>query len=282
MIKPKIWILMFLCLTIGALPAYAEIESKLLKEFKLDYSPLDMEVSLSGQRIFILDDHGQLLVYNMQGRLTDRIPVGAGVDKIKVSPRDDLLFLSSREGRNVRILNLTYTHDIDISGSPFQGPANAPVAVVVFSDFQCPYCARIGSIIDQVRAHFPKQVKVVYKQFPLSSHRYSLYAAKASIAADAQGKFWEFHDLLFKNYSQLNEQKIEAFREALKLDKFKFEKVMNAPETLEKINADRQEGQDADVRGTPTVFVNGRMVRPANYEGIKNAVDEALKEPEKK
>jgi protein-disulfide isomerase len=277
MIKNKYWFLMILCLIIGVWPAHAEINGKLLKEFKLTHAPLDMEVSLSGQRVFILDDQGNLLVYSIDGRLTDTIPVGKDVDQIKVSPRDDLLFLASRENKTVRILNLIYTHDIDISGCPYQGPSNAPVAVVIFSDFQCPYCARIRSVLDQVREHFPKQVKVVYKQFPLSSHRYSLLAAKASIAADAQGKFWEYHDLLFENYSRLNEQKIEQFRAALKLDKAKFDRVMNAPQTLEKINRDRQEGEEADVRGTPTIFVNGRMVRPANYEGITEAVQNALK-----
>jgi protein-disulfide isomerase len=276
MIK-KFWPLMILCLTIGAWPAHAEINSKLLREFKLAHAPLDMEISLSGQRVFILDDQGNLLVYNMDGRLTDTIPVGKNVDQIKVSPRDDLLFLSSHADKSVRILNLIYTHDIDISGCPYEGPSNAPIAVVVFSDFQCPYCARIGAVLDQVREHFPKQIKVVYKQFPLSSHRYSLLAARASIAAYAQGKFWEYHDLLFQNYSQLNEQKIQQFRAALKLDKAKFDQVMNSPQTIEKINKDRQEGEEADVRGTPTIFVNGRMVRPANYEGITNAVEEALK-----
>ncbi|RJQ81715.1 MAG: hypothetical protein C4519_08490 [Desulfobacteraceae bacterium] len=270
-------VLLMITLMFCAWPVQAEIDSKLFKEFKLGYSPLDIELSLSGQRVFVLDDQGHLRIYNMAGDLTDTITVGKHVDKIKVSSRDDLLFLSSRDTKTLQILSLTYTHNIDISGSPYQGPSNAPVAVVVFSDFQCPYCAKIRAIIDQVRGHYAKEVKSVFKHFPLPSHKFALHAAKASIAADAQGKFWQFHDQLFENYSQIDEKKIEEIRTALNLDKTKFEKVMEAPQTLEKITKDRQEGEQAEVRGTPTVFVNGRMVRPANYENIKEAVEAALK-----
>jgi protein-disulfide isomerase len=221
-------------------------------------------------------------MYNMAGQLTDTLWVGKDVDQFKVSPRDDLVFLSSRSNKSVQILSLSFTKDINISGSPFQGPADAPVAIVVFSDFQCPYCARVGAIIDQVRKQYPKEVKSVFKHFPLPNHPYALPAAKASMAAHAQGKFWEFHDQLFENFSRLNEQKIEEIRAGLGLDKAKFDQVAAAPQTLQKIIADRQEGEAAEVRGTPTIFVNGRMVRPPSLEGIKEAVEEALKKSGKK
>ena len=280
--KGDLWFFLALFLAMGVWPAHAEVSTKLLGELNLKSAPVHMEVSLSGQRIFVLDETGNLLIYNMTGQLTDTIAVGKDVDQIKVSPRDDALFLSSRSKKSVQILSLTFTKNIDVSGSPFQGPANAPVAIVVFSDFQCPYCARVGSIIEQVRKQYPKEVKSVFKHFPLPNHQFALPAAKASIAADAQGKFWEFHDQLFENYSRLNDQKIEEIRDSLGLDKAKFIQVMEAPQTLQKINRDRQEGEAAEVRGTPTIFVNGRMVRPPNLEGIKEAVEDALKAREKK
>jgi protein-disulfide isomerase len=147
---------------------------------------------------------------------------------------------------------------------------------VVFSDFQCPYCARIGAVIDRVRNAYPDKVKSFFKNFPLSSHKFGLTAAKAAVAADAQGKFWEFHDLLYQNYNRLNDQKIDDIRLSLNLDAAKFKKAMDAPETMARVLREKQEGEDAGVRGTPSVFVNGRKVRRPNFDGIKKAVEQAL------
>jgi protein-disulfide isomerase len=280
--KARLGFLFIVCLLIGLSAAQAEVSSKLVGELKLTSPPKYVEISFSGQRIYVLDEIGNLLIYNLSGQLTDTLAVGKDIDQVKVSPRDDFVFLSSSTQKSVQIIALTFTREIDISGSPFQGPANAPIAIVVFSDFECPYCARVGSIIDQIRQQYPKEVKSVFKHFPLPNHKHALAAAKASIAADAQGKFWEFHDQLFKNYSQLNDQKIEEIRIDLGLDKARFHKVMEAPQTMQKIVKDRQEGEAAEVRGTPTIFVNGRMVRPASQEGIKEAVEEALKAGVKK
>ncbi len=266
------------CLALCLPLAHAEVETEVTATLKLQNPPIDMEVSMNGQRIYVLDNQGQLLIYNPAGVLLNTVKVGADVNQIKIGPRDDQLYLSNPKDNTVQVLNLSFTHAIDIAGSPFKGPANAPVAIVVFSDFQCPYCARIPAIIDEVLKQYPKEAKTVFKHFPLSMHRFAMQAAKASMAAHSFGKFWEYHDLVFQNYSMLNEQKLDEFRETLKLDKAKFDKVMNDPKTLEKIQKDAKAGEDAGITGTPTVFVNGRLVRPANEEGIKAAVEKALKD----
>lgn len=275
-------LLLMLCLAVGLPLAHAEVETEVIATLKLQNTPIDMEVSMNGQRIYVLDNQGQLLIYNPAGTLLNTVKVGADVDQIKIGPRDDVLFLSNPKDNSVQVLNLSFIHEIDIAGSPFKGPANAPVAIVVFSDFQCPYCARIGGVIDQVMQQYPKETKVVFKHFPLTMHRFAMQAAKASVAADSFGKFWEYHDLIFQNYSTLTEQKLEEFRETLKLDKAKFDKRMNDPKTLEKVQKDAKAGTDAGITGTPSVFVNGRQVRPANLEGIKAAVEKALKDQKKK
>ena len=269
---------LMICLCLCLPLAHAEVETEVAATLKLQNPPIDMEVSLNGQRIYVLDNQGQLLIYNPTGALLNTIKVGTDVNQIKIGPRDDVLYLSNPKDNTVQVLNLTFTHAIDIAGSPFKGPANAPVAIVVFSDFQCPYCARIGGIIDEVLKQYPKEVKSVYKHFPLTMHPFSMKAAKASVAADSFGKFWEYHDLIFQNYSMLSDQKLDEFRETLKLDKAKFDKRMEDPKTLEKIQKDVKAGEDAGITGTPTVFVNGRLVRPANLEGIKAAVEKALKD----
>lgn len=282
MFRTKIFILLALFLTISAGFVHAEIETDLLSTIQMDHPPVDIEVSLSGQMIFVLDNQGNLIVYNPTGSLLDKVAVGTEVDQIKIGPRDDVLYLANSKAKTIQVLSLTFTHDIDVKGSPYEGPKNAPVTLVIFSDFQCPYCSRIGAVIDQVREKYPKEVKVVFKHFPLANHRFAMKAAQASIAADAQGKFWEYHDLIFQNYNQLSDEKFEEFRAALNLDKAKFEKVMNSKETIDKINADKNDGIKAGVRGTPSVYVNGRLVRPANLDGISSAVEKALKQTKKK
>ncbi|MFZ1982974.1 MAG: thioredoxin domain-containing protein [Desulfatitalea sp.] len=276
------FLFVLLCLALCIPQAHAEVESEVAATLKLQHPPIDMEVSLSGKRIYVLDDHGQVLICNPSGSILDTIQVGSDIAQIKIGPGDDVLFLSNPKENTIQVLNLTFIHTMTLSDSPSKGPANAPVAIVVFSDFQCPYCARIGEILDKVSAQYPKEVKSVFKHYPLPSHRFAMLAAKATVAADSFGKFWEFHDLIFKNYSQLNEQKIEEFRTMLDLDKAKFDKRMNDPRTLEKIQKDQKEGEDAGITGTPTLFVNGRMVRPASLEGIKAAVEKALKDLKKK
>lgn len=265
-----------LLLILSALPVHAEVDQELLGTLELDRAPLDIAVSLSGNQVYVLDDQSRVLIFNTKGQLIDQLKVPAGTDQIRIGPRDDLLFLGSRNDKTVQVLRLTFSYEIDLTDVPFKGPANAPVAIVVFSDFQCPYCARIGAVIDRVREVYPKKVKSLFKNYPLSSHKFALPAAKAAIAAEAQGKFWEFHDLLFENYNRLSDQKIDDIRLSLNLDEAKFKKMMKAPETLARINREQQEGESAGVRGTPTVFVNGRKVRRPNFDGIKQAVEAAL------
>lgn len=282
MFKVKALTLLALCFLLCTAYANAEIETELKNTIKLDNPAVDIEISLSGQMIFVLDNQGQVSVYNASGTLLDKVKVGSDVDQIKIGPRDGVLYLSNSKEPSIQVHSLAFAYDIDIKKAPFKGPKNAPVSLVVFSDFQCPYCARIGAIIDQVREKYPKQLKTAFKHFPLANHRFAMKAAQATIAADAQGKFWELHDLIFKNYSKLSDEKIEEFRAELNLDKAKFEKVMNSPKTIAQINGDKKDGGDAGVRGTPSVYVNGRLVRPANLKGISAAVEKAIKDMKKK
>ena len=129
-----------LLLMLCTLPAHAEVDLELLGTLKLDHAPLDIEVSLSGKQIYVLDDQSQLLIFNTSGRLIDHIKVPPNTDQIKIGPRDDVLFLSSRKDKTIQIIELKFTYAIDVSEAPHKGPADAPIAIVVFSDFQCPYC----------------------------------------------------------------------------------------------------------------------------------------------
>lgn len=123
---------------------------------------------------------------------------------------------------------------------------------------------------------YPNDVKIVFKHFPLRTHRYSEKAARASVAADRQGKFWEFHDKLFDNYKNLSDVKVYEIIRDLKLDRDKFEKDWKDPAVDAKVEADQREGSKIGVRGTPTVFINGRRLRKRDIAGFTRLIDEEL------
>lgn len=269
--------ILMLLIAVLCLPASAEIEENLLKTIKLSDTPLDFEVSYNGKQIYVLSKEHSLLIYSNDGAFQDEFKVSPGVRQIKISPRGDLLYLLDPTEKTVQTLNLTYVYDININGSPFKGPADASVTMVVFSDFQCPYCAKIGGVIDQAIQPYSDKIKVVFKNFPLPDHPYAAKAAVAAMAADEQGKFWEFHDLIFANFDKLSDQKIEEFAAALMLDKPLFDRSRLSSTTQARVIADKTEGLRVGVPGTPSVFVNGRMVHQANFAGIRNEVEKALR-----
>lgn len=117
---------------------------------------------------------------------------------------------------------------------------------------------------------------MVFKHFPLRSHKYAMKAAQATMAADKQGKFWEFHDLLFKDYSNLNDQKVAEIRTGLNLDAEQFERDMSDPAIKAQIDADVRNGNSAGVRGTPTVFINGKLLRDKSLNGFIRQINQTL------
>jgi protein-disulfide isomerase len=128
-----------------------------------------------------------------------------------------------------------------------------------------------------------KTVKIVFKQFPLIRiHKFALQAALASLAAQKQGKFWEMHDQLYANFNQLSNEKIDEIARNIGLDYAKFKQDMNDPQIRQLVNRDMQEAQMNGVRGTPTIFVNGRLLKNRSLEGFQEAIDRALAELKKK
>src|SRR3989449_3795286 len=167
-------------------------------------------------------------------------------------------------------------YKIDTSRNPLRGPKEAPVTIVEFSDFQCPYCAGLESTLDQVLKAFPKEVNLIYKQFPLNIHQYARQAAVASMAAHQQGKFWQLHDKMFQNFTAISEENIKKWAKEVGLNMGDFEKSMQSG-TLETIvQKDIADGAAARVLGTPTLFVNGKRVQDRSFEGFKKTILEEL------
>ncbi|MBI5158673.1 thioredoxin domain-containing protein [Candidatus Micrarchaeota archaeon] len=174
----------------------------------------------------------------------------------------------------------------DLEGKPFVGGENAKVTLVEFSDFQCPYCARSAATLQQIEKEYGTKVKVYFKHFPLDKnynpllpyqiHPSSGRAAVASEAAGAQGKFFEYHDLLFANQGVFDDASLSSYAGQLGLDVEKFQRDLNGQEAFARVLKDIEEGNKIGISATPTVFVNGKQT-PASYEQLKQAIDEELK-----
>jgi protein-disulfide isomerase len=164
---------------------------------------------------------------------------------------------------------------LDVGSSPVKGPANAPITIIEFSDFQCPYCSRGRLAMEELLAmeKFKGKIKLAFKNFPLDFHPQAQPAAIAALAAHKQGKFWEFHDELFLNQSKLNniakddskasDDYMVSIATKLGLDISKFRNDLKSKDILDQIKADQADASKAGVRGTPFFLVNGVAVRGA-------------------
>ncbi len=146
---------------------------------------------------------------------------------------------------------------------PAIGPADAKVTIVEFSDFQCPFCARVNPTLEEIKKKYPKDVRVVFRQQPLPMHKEAPGAARASLAAHKQGKFWEMHDALFANARELNDAKFEELAKGLGLDLAKFKADMASPEIAKMVAEDQAVARQYGANGTPAFFINGRFLSGA-------------------
>jgi protein-disulfide isomerase len=150
------------------------------------------------------------------------------------------------------------TKALPLDGSPSKGPEGAPVTIVEFADFECPHCALAVSEIDSVMAAHPGKVRLVYKSFTLPFHAHGEPAARAAFAAAAQGKFWEMEHLLFERQQHLEDADIDRYAQVLHLDIPKWKADMGSAAVKDRIAADRALGEQLKLKGTPTLFINGR------------------------
>jgi protein-disulfide isomerase len=167
---------------------------------------------------------------------------------------------------------------VDVGNAPARGPKNAPITVVLFSDFQCPFCGRVEPSIAELEKAYPGKVRVAWKNFPLSFHNNAKPAAEAALAANEQGKFWEMHDVLFKNQQALGAADLEKYAKEIGLNMDKFKAAMDSHKFAAQIENDTKQGSELGVSGTPAAFVNGQLVSGAQpVDAFKKIVDAELK-----
>jgi len=264
-----------------AAPCQARVDWEVSSTLKTAADPLDIAASVDGKWTFVLVKGGKLLIYSEKGTLEETIAVDPAMDRIASSGLQganipDRVYLAGGKNKTVQTVNLEFSVPINIQGAPFLGPENAPVVIVAFSDFECPYCGTVGALFEEVLAKYPKEVKVVFKQFPLALHKQARPAALASLAAHRQGKFWEYHDLLFENQKNLSEAKYTELAKKLGLDPDKFNKDYKGQAGQQTLDRDMADAQIAGVRSTPSIFVNGRRLKERTIKELQQMITQEL------
>lgn len=168
--------------------------------------------------------------------------------------------------------------EVDTAGRPARGPADAKVTVVEFVDFECPFCGRFArDTLPRLDREFGSRIRYVSRHFPLPSHPHAQHAAVAAECAHEQGRYWEFHRRLFADQSKLDPRSLRRHAEELGLDTTRFAACRRSDSTQRRVDRDAADGRDYGVTGTPTFFVDGRILRGAQpYEQIKAELERAL------
>ena len=243
--------------------------------WSLPAKPLDLVHSLDNKKVFILTADSKVHIFAADGRKLGEMPVEADTVAIDIAPRGEMLYLINGRTNSFTAMDIGFSQQIDITGAPVRGKADAPVTLVVFSDFECPWCAKLEPLLAQLLAANADTVRVVFKHLPLPMHPQAEPAALAAIAAQRQGRFWEMHDALFA-VQQWTPAAVTETATRIKLDMNRFQADLNSQETRMQLAKDKADAQAAEVAATPSVFVNGRPVRERSLPALQAMVNEAL------
>jgi protein-disulfide isomerase len=167
---------------------------------------------------------------------------------------------------------------LPVDGSPTQGPDDAPVTIVEFADFECPHCREAVALIDAVLAAHPGKVRLVYKSYTLPFHVHGEPAARAAVAAGMQGKFWEMEHLLFERQQNLEDADLARYAQMLKLDMSHWKADKDSAAAKDRIQKDHALGEELKLKGTPTIYVNGRELNIEQDESLDERVGAELGE----
>jgi protein-disulfide isomerase len=173
-------------------------------------------------------------------------------------------------------------YTISTDDRPSRGNPQARVTLIEFTDYECPSCGRFHPVLEKILQEYGDRVRLVVRNFPLDMHQHAMKAAEASEAAREQGKYWEYIALLFENQSALGVENLKEYASKVGLDRQKFDQALSSGKFRDNVKRDIEDGLKVGVNGTPTLFLNGKMVRDRSPEGLKSAIEAALKGEAKK
>jgi protein-disulfide isomerase len=196
-------------------------------------------------------------ISRLESEFAQRLRAGATLQNFLIEPQPPVLAISADD-------------------DPSRGDKGAPVTVVVFTDFQCPSCAAMHPVIDETLKTYGNRVRLVVRDFPLVIHAQARKAAEAANAANAQGKFFEYITVLFKNQSALDVASLKKYATDLGLARAQFDAALDSGQYAAEVNNDLADGEAYGVDATPTIFINGVLLRNLTAEGLRTAIDRAL------
>ncbi len=256
------------------------VEWNAAANWNLPAKPVDLVHTLDNKKVFILTEDHRVLIYTAKGKKLGAIPVEDGVTAIDIEPRGQVLYMINGKTNTFSSLQVDFVVEVNTKGAPFLGKENAPVSLVIFTDFECPYCSKTEPLLSQVLENNPDTLKIVFKNMPLSMHKNAEPAARAALAAEAQGKFWQMHDALFAA-DKLSKEKIDEIAKSIGLDMKKFQEDMKSPAIGQRLARDLLDAREVGVTGTPTLFINGRRVKNRSLKVIQKMIDEELAKSKK-
>ena len=173
-----------------------------------------------------------------------------------------------------------YRVDVETDGYPASGPLDAPITLIEFSDFECPFCRQTQPVLDLIETQFGESIRFVFRQFPLIDiHPRAQKAAEASLCADDQGAFWTMHDLLFAEPIELEVASLKFKADSLGLDRALFDSCLDSAKYAERVGQEIKDGIRAGVSATPTIFINGRpLIGALPYEDYASIIEEELEQ----
>ena len=186
---------------------------------------------------------------------------------------------SLREQAKVSVTLQEPRMEVALNGAPIRGSKNAPVVIVEFADYQCPYCKQIEPQLERLKSEFGDKVAIAFKDFPLPMHKNAPKMSEAAACAGAQGKYWEFHDYLFKDVKEDNfsVDALKAEAKKLNLNAEQFDKCLDSDAHASEIKEAQAEGMRVGITGTPTLFINGRFLSGnVKYETLRDEVQQEL------
>jgi protein-disulfide isomerase len=204
--------------------------------------------------------------------------IEAGLRQQRARERRNEFLAELRKKANVQVMLDPPRVAVAEGGNPAKGPANAPVTLIEFSDFQCPYCARVTSTLAKLEENYAGKIRIVFRDLPLLNlHKNAGVAAEAAQCANEQGKFWEMHDRLFANQQKLTAPELKEHAVALGLDATTFNQCLDSGKYTAEWRKDADEAGKLGLSGTPAFFVNGRLISGAQpYEAFAQVIDEEL------
>jgi protein-disulfide isomerase len=253
------------------------IEWKMIKEVSLDQPPIDVVTSYDGAYAFILTSKEIVVYSRKEDKIVNRIPVNKAYDRISFSKVSNEFILTSKDSKSLSFYKVTPIYNIDIDNQPYVGAADAPVTIIVYDNYQCSACKRFSGFISDVLKHYAEQVRVVIKFYPNPKDELAKKAAAAAMAAQMQGKFWDFHKALFENQADLDGDKILFIANNLALDIDKFKTDMKSQDVTAFIDRNLDEGKKLRIGVTPTVIINGKHLERNDYARLIGAIETELK-----